>query len=156
MLSIRFDMLAVNPSNPYSELVTLDSERVALDFQRQPGHLIRRCLQLHHTMFADGVAGHTITVPQWAAIRALHEFPGIEQAKLSELVAYDRSTIGGLVDRLEAKRAGRPKPARRRPPVEAAKSDRERSGSLRISPQPCTRSDKCICGSPLARRSRHS
>jgi len=89
-------MLAVNPPNPYSE-------RVTLDFQRQPGHLIRRCLQLHHTMFADGVAGRNITVPQWAAIRALHEFPGIEQAKLSELIAYDRSTIGGLVDRLEAK-----------------------------------------------------
>lgn len=33
----------------------------------------------------------------------LHESPGIEQVKLTELIAYDPSTIGGLVDRLESK-----------------------------------------------------
>jgi DNA-binding MarR family transcriptional regulator len=76
---------------------------LALEFQRSPGHLVRRCLQLHTTMFAEEMAGYDITSPQWAALRALHERPGIEQAKLSELIAYDRSTIGGLVDRLEAK-----------------------------------------------------
>jgi MarR family transcriptional regulator, lower aerobic nicotinate degradation pathway regulator len=76
---------------------------VALEFQRSPGHLVRRCLQLHSTMFAEATAGYDITSPQWAALRALHERPGIEQAKLSELIAYDRSTIGGLVDRLESK-----------------------------------------------------
>jgi DNA-binding MarR family transcriptional regulator len=54
-------------------------------------------------MFAEATAGHDITPPQWAALRALHERPGIEQAKLAEIVAYDRSTIGGLVDRLETK-----------------------------------------------------
>lgn len=76
---------------------------MALEFQRSPGHLVRRCLQLHTTMFAEGTAGYDITSPQWAALRALHERPGIEQAKLSELIAYDRSTSGGLIDRLEAK-----------------------------------------------------
>jgi DNA-binding MarR family transcriptional regulator len=74
-----------------------------LDFQRSPGHLIRRCLQLHGTLFAEHTNGYGITSPQWAAIRALHECPGVEQAKLAELIAYDRSTIGTMVDRLEAK-----------------------------------------------------
>jgi DNA-binding MarR family transcriptional regulator len=72
-------------------------------FQRSPGHLIRRCLQLHGAMFAEHTNGYGITSPQWAAIRALHECPGVEQAKLAELIAYDRSTIGTMVDRLEAK-----------------------------------------------------
>lgn len=76
---------------------------MTFDFQRSPGYLIRRCLQLHGTLFAEGTSGYDITSPQWAAIRALHECPGIEQAKLAELIGYDRSTIGGLVDRLEAK-----------------------------------------------------
>jgi MarR family transcriptional regulator, lower aerobic nicotinate degradation pathway regulator len=76
---------------------------VTTDFRQSPGHLIRRCLQLHNTLFAEGTAGLGITAPQWAALRALHEYPGIEQIKLSELIAYDPSTIGGLVDRLESK-----------------------------------------------------
>lgn len=79
------------------------NRRVTLDFQRSPGHLVRRCLQLHSTFFAEATAGYEITAPQWAALRALHERPGIEQAKLAEIVAYDRSTIGGLIDRLESK-----------------------------------------------------
>jgi DNA-binding MarR family transcriptional regulator len=54
-------------------------------------------------MFAEGLAGQGITAPQWAAIRALRESPGIEQAKLAELIDYDRSTIGGMIDRLEMK-----------------------------------------------------
>lgn len=54
-------------------------------------------------MFAAATAEHGITSAQWAAIRALHEFPGVEQARLSDLIGYDRSTIGGLVDRLESK-----------------------------------------------------
>ena len=74
-----------------------------LDFQRSPGHLIRRSLQLLNTFFAEGTAGLGITAPQWAALRALHECPDIEQIKLSDIIAYDPSTIGGLVDRLEAK-----------------------------------------------------
>jgi MarR family transcriptional regulator, lower aerobic nicotinate degradation pathway regulator len=76
---------------------------VTFDFQRSPGHLIRRCLQLHGAMFAEHTDGYGITSPQWAAIRALHECPGVEQAKLAELIAYDRSTIGTMLDRLEAK-----------------------------------------------------
>jgi DNA-binding MarR family transcriptional regulator len=72
-------------------------------FQRTPGHLVRRCHQLHNTIFAQETPGFDITAPQFAALRALYEFPGIDQTTLSKVIAFDRATIGGLVDRLEAK-----------------------------------------------------
>jgi DNA-binding MarR family transcriptional regulator len=70
---------------------------------RSAGHLIRRAHQLHDTVFGEVVARFDITSPQYAALLAIAEFPGLEQGALSELIAYDRSTIGGLIDRLEGK-----------------------------------------------------
>jgi len=72
-------------------------------FQRTPGHLVRRAHQFHNTIFADETNGIDITAPQFAALRALHEFPDIDQTALSRVIAYDRATIGGLVERLEDK-----------------------------------------------------
>src|SRR5579875_1913813 len=71
---------------------------------RSAGHLIRRAHQAHDTIFGEVVARFDITSPQYAALLAIAEFPGLEQGTLSELIAYDRSTIGGLIDRLESKR----------------------------------------------------
>jgi DNA-binding MarR family transcriptional regulator len=73
------------------------------DFYRSAGHLVRRAHQIHDTIFAEETAGFDITSPQYAALRAVAEYPEIEQTALSDAIAYDRSTIGGLVDRLEAK-----------------------------------------------------
>ena len=70
---------------------------------RSAGHLIRRAHQMHDTVFGEVVARFDITSPQFAALLAIAEFPGLEQGALSELIAYDRSTIGGLIDRLESK-----------------------------------------------------
>lgn len=70
---------------------------------RSAGHLIRRAHQIHDTVFGEVVARFDITSPQFAALLAIAEFPGLEQGALSELIAYDRSTIGGLLDRLESK-----------------------------------------------------
>jgi DNA-binding MarR family transcriptional regulator len=68
-----------------------------------PGHLIRRAHQIHDMLFAQETAGYDITSPQLAAMRAIALNPGLEQTALSEIIAYDSSTIGGLIDRLEAK-----------------------------------------------------
>lgn len=70
------------------------------DLLRSPGHLFRRCLQLHNTLFAAEI---DVTPPQFAALRALEEVGEADQATLAEIIAYDRVTIGGLVDRLESK-----------------------------------------------------
>lgn len=48
-------------------------------------------------------AGFDLTPIQLAAMQALKVNPGIEQAKIATLIAYDRATIGGVVERLEKK-----------------------------------------------------
>jgi DNA-binding MarR family transcriptional regulator len=76
---------------------------VTAGFQRTPGHLVRRAHQFHNTIFAEETQGRDVTAPQFAALRALNEYPDIDQTTLSRIISFDRATIGGLVDRLEAK-----------------------------------------------------
>ena len=70
-----------------------------------PGHLIRRMQQIAVSIFADRIsnAGYDLTPVQFACLNALEAHPGVDQATLAGLIAYDRVTIGGVVDRLEAK-----------------------------------------------------
>ena len=70
-----------------------------------PGHLIRRLQQISTSVFADHMKSARIdlTSPQFAALSVLNEYPGIDQATLAGLIAHDRPTIGGVVDRLVAK-----------------------------------------------------
>lgn len=77
----------------------------AMDLYRMPGHLIRRMNQRSAQVFHKRAleAGFDMTSVQFAALDALHHHPGIDQAQLSALIAYDRATIGGVVDRLEGK-----------------------------------------------------
>lgn len=69
------------------------------------GHLIRRLHQSSTQIFMARAkeAGFDITPVQFAAMDALRENPGIDQAGVAALIAYDRATIGGVIDRLEAK-----------------------------------------------------
>jgi len=73
--------------------------------QAMPGHLIRRLQQMATQVFASRMreAGFDITPVQFAALDAIQARPGIDQAGLAALIAYDRATIGGVVDRLVAK-----------------------------------------------------
>lgn len=70
-----------------------------------PGHLIRRLNQISTSVFQDRMksAGYTLTPVQFAALSLVAEKPGIDQATLAGLIAYDRATIGGVVDRLETR-----------------------------------------------------
>ena len=70
-----------------------------------PGHLIRRLNQHSTAQFQRqlGAAGHDITPVQFAALKTLAENPGLDQATLAALIAYDRATIGGVVMRLQKK-----------------------------------------------------
>jgi DNA-binding MarR family transcriptional regulator len=69
------------------------------------GHLIRRLNQISVSVFTERVsgAGFDLTPVQFAALNSLKQNPGIDQASLAGLIAYDRVTIGGVVDRLEQK-----------------------------------------------------
>ncbi|MEJ6390826.1 MarR family winged helix-turn-helix transcriptional regulator [Gymnodinialimonas ulvae] len=70
-----------------------------------PGHLIRRLQQISISVFTDRMKalGHDLTAPQFATLAVLSESPGIDQATLAGRIAHDRPTIGGVVERLEAK-----------------------------------------------------
>jgi DNA-binding MarR family transcriptional regulator len=70
-----------------------------------PGHLIRRLHQISTQVFAKRMqdAGFDLTPVQFAAMEAIITHPGIDQAGVAALIAYDRATIGGVIDRLEQK-----------------------------------------------------
>jgi DNA-binding MarR family transcriptional regulator len=70
-----------------------------------PGHLIRRLHQQSTQIFSlrTQAAGFDITPVQYAALEAIFENPGADQAKVAEMIGYDRATIGGVVERLEKK-----------------------------------------------------
>jgi DNA-binding MarR family transcriptional regulator len=76
-----------------------------LEFLTMPGHLIRRLHQISVSIFSDSVAeaGFDITSVQFAALSVLKDYPGIDQVTLAGMIAYDRVTIGGVIDRLEQK-----------------------------------------------------
>lgn len=67
-----------------------------------PGHLIRRLQQLSASVFAANMKAHGVdlTSPQFAALAVLKQNPGVDQATLAGLIAHDRVTIGGVVERL--------------------------------------------------------
>lgn len=69
------------------------------------GHLIRRLHQQSGQVFQSRMqdAGLPLTQVQFAALTAVRDNPGVDQAGLAALIAYDRATIGGVADRLEAK-----------------------------------------------------
>ncbi|NMA99000.1 MAG: MarR family transcriptional regulator [Phyllobacteriaceae bacterium] len=70
-----------------------------------PGHLARRFHQISNALFdlETREAGLSLTPIQYAALLTVRDNPGIDQATLAGLIAYDRTTIGGVVDRLVEK-----------------------------------------------------
>ena len=70
-----------------------------------PGHLVRRLQQASVSLFVEETlnAGFDLTPVQYAALFGVSEHPGLDQISLAGLIAYDRTTIGGVIDRLEAK-----------------------------------------------------
>jgi len=68
-----------------------------------PGHLIRRAQQISTALFAEECAGFDLTSVQYAALVAIKANPAVDATRLSQLIAFDRSTIGGVLERLEAK-----------------------------------------------------
>ena len=75
------------------------------DLNDKPGHLARRFQQIAAAVFHAEVeeAGFDLTPVQYAALGAVATHPAIDQATLAGLIAYDRTTIGGVVDRLVQK-----------------------------------------------------
>ena len=75
------------------------------DPNEMPGHLARRFQQIAVAVFLAEVedAGFDLTPVQYAALATISTNPAIDQITLAGLIAYDRTTITGVVDRLVQK-----------------------------------------------------
>lgn len=79
------------------------SEPVPFHFAEFPGHGIRRLQQLAVARFMQETEGLGLTPVQFAVLQMLQAQPGLDQKKLADSVSFDTSTIGAVIDRLEAK-----------------------------------------------------
>ncbi|NRF72092.1 MarR family transcriptional regulator [Aquincola sp. S2] len=69
-------------------------------FYSRPGHLIRRLNQISMALFAEETQPLDLTSVQYAALNMIQEVPGIDQASLSNMIAFDKTTIVKVLDRL--------------------------------------------------------
>jgi DNA-binding MarR family transcriptional regulator len=69
-----------------------------------PGHLIRRLQQIASAVFLEQAKAFDFTPVQYAALVAIKNNPGLDQTALCNTIALDRSTVGGVVGRLEKRR----------------------------------------------------
>jgi MarR family transcriptional regulator, lower aerobic nicotinate degradation pathway regulator len=68
-----------------------------------PGHLIRRAHQVSTALFAEECGKFGLTSVQFAALYAVRAAGELDATRLAERIAFDRATIGDVLDRLEAK-----------------------------------------------------
>ena len=69
----------------------------------KPGYLFRRMQQIAVSIFVEECRAFDLTPVQYAALIAIHTHPGIDATRLSAVIAFDRSTLGNVIERLEAK-----------------------------------------------------
>jgi DNA-binding MarR family transcriptional regulator len=74
---------------------------IALD--TLPGHYIRRLQQIAVALFLQETEGLGVTPVQYAALQCIANAPGMDQRTLAGAIAFDTSTIAGVIDRLEAR-----------------------------------------------------
>ena len=83
------------PSKPPP--ITIDAVYAA------PGYLFRRMQQIAVSIFMEECKAFDLTPVQYAALIAIHTHPGIDATRLSAVIAFDRSTLGSVIERLQAK-----------------------------------------------------
>jgi DNA-binding MarR family transcriptional regulator len=77
-----------------------------------PGYLFRRMQQIAVAIFMEECRAFDLTPVQYAALIAIRTHPGIDATRLSAVIAFDRSTLGSVIERLEAKQYVERKPSR--------------------------------------------
>ncbi|MBR0731856.1 DNA-binding MarR family transcriptional regulator [Bradyrhizobium japonicum] len=92
------------PSKP-AVPITIDAVYAA------PGYLFRRMQQIAVSIFMEECKAFDLTPVQYAALIAIHTHPGIDATRLSAVIAFDRSTLGSVIERLQAKDFIERKPA---------------------------------------------
>jgi DNA-binding MarR family transcriptional regulator len=59
--------------------------------------------QIAVALFMEECKAYDLTPVQYAALVAIQTHPGIDATRLSAVIAFDRSTLGSVIERLEAK-----------------------------------------------------
>src|SRR5450759_2086376 len=77
----------------------------------KPGYLFRRMQQIAVAIFVEECRVYDLTPVQYAALVAIRTHPGIDATRLSAVIAFDRSTLGSVIERLQAKQLIERKPA---------------------------------------------
>ena len=68
----------------------------------QPGYLLRRMFQIAEAYFADEATGLDLTSAQYGVLTIIGARPGIDQLRLSQATRWDRTTVSGVVTRVNA------------------------------------------------------
>jgi MarR family transcriptional regulator, lower aerobic nicotinate degradation pathway regulator len=79
------------------------SAKIDVDLDSLPGYYIRRLQQIAVAIFLDEAKRFEVTPVQYAALQAISDSPGIDQRTLARRIGFDTSTIGGVIDRLDAR-----------------------------------------------------
>jgi DNA-binding MarR family transcriptional regulator len=72
-------------------------------YRRVPAYLIRRLQMISTAIVAEEFEDEDMPVAQWAVLTIIESHPEIDQSRLAEVVAIDKTNCGRLVDELEAK-----------------------------------------------------
>ena len=84
--------------------MTLPSTPIdAQALEELPGFYIRRLQQIAVAIFLEETQDFGITPVQFAALTAIHHEPGLDQRTLAGRIGFDTSTLGSVIDRLEAR-----------------------------------------------------
>ena len=75
----------------------------SMELNALPGHCARRLQQIAVAIFMQEAGESGVTPVQFAVLQALAAQAGIDQRTLAGVVSFDTSTIGGVIDRLEAR-----------------------------------------------------
>jgi DNA-binding MarR family transcriptional regulator len=73
------------------------------EIANMPGFLIRRCNQISMALFLEETAGQDLTPAQYGALALIAAEPGMDQTRLTDRSALDRSSVTKCVERLEAR-----------------------------------------------------
>src|SRR5882724_5461909 len=114
-----------SPMPSKSAAVTMDA------VYTKPGYLFRRMQQIAVAIFVEECKAYGLTPVQYAALVAIRTHPGIDATRLSAVIAFDRSTLGSVIERLQAKSYIERKPAREDKRVKLLHLTRKGSALLR-------------------------
>ncbi|GAB7026562.1 MarR family winged helix-turn-helix transcriptional regulator [Geotalea toluenoxydans] len=72
-----------------------------IDMEKNVGFLLAKAYQRACAIFKEMFEGYDLTTQQFGLLGFLWQEDGLSQAELSARSQIDRTTIGGLIDRLE-------------------------------------------------------